>query len=71
MTTLHVATVPPQLDLVVLERILGSLETTLVGLGATRVWVDVDGHSLAVMAELHDSTGSPGRPVGTMRTDSC
>ncbi len=54
MKAIHVASVPLQLDLAVLDKVLGGLESMLVDLGADRVWVDVDESALAVMAELPD-----------------
>jgi hypothetical protein len=60
---IHVATVPPQLDLTVLEVVMSGIESALLGLGADRIWVDVDGPALAVMAELPEVL--PRRPQPT------
>jgi hypothetical protein len=48
----HVATVSPDLSLLVLDRVLSGLESALVQLGANRVWIDPDRPGLSVMAEL-------------------
>lgn len=43
---------PASLDLAVLDHLLHSLESTLVGLGARHVWIDPSRPELAVMADL-------------------
>lgn len=53
MNAIHAATIPPDLDLKVLDAVLGALEVALLQVGAERVWI-ADGPALAVMAELPD-----------------
>lgn len=74
MNAIHVATVSSRLDLVVLERVLGGLESALAGLKATRIWVDLDGADLAdlaVMAELPDGAGESFQPVSGLAARRC
>jgi hypothetical protein len=52
VATVHVLTMPLNLPLTVLDRVLLGVETALVELGATAVWIDPDRPALAVMAEL-------------------
>ena len=63
MKTIHVVTVPPQLDITVLDKLLGGIETTLTELGAGNVWIDLDSPALAVMAALPDDLAGDGTPT--------
>ena len=51
----HVATVPADLDMVVLDGVFTALESALGDLGAARVWIDRDRPAFTVMAELPTS----------------
>lgn len=63
MTAIHVATVPPGLDLTILDTVLGGLESALLDLGAARVWIATDRPGLMVMAELPDTSVEQAAPV--------
>lgn len=51
----HVATVPAELSEDVRDRLLTAIEQALVGLGASRVWIDATVSDFAVMAVLSNS----------------
>ena len=63
MKAIQVATVSPELDLAVLDSVLSGIESALLGLGADRIWVDVDGPALTVMAELPEDLPLGPQPV--------
>ena len=63
MKIIQVATVPPQLDLAVLDSVLSGIESALLGLGADRIWVDAAGPALTVMAELPENLARGPQPV--------
>ncbi len=70
--TIHVMTMPPDLDLALLGGLLGGIESTLLRLGAHRVWVDRNEcPALAIMAEMPDDVDA--RPCGLdqIATSSC
>jgi hypothetical protein len=58
VTTVHVLTLPLNLPMTVLDRVLLGVETALAELGATAVWIDPDRPALAVMAELPTTSGT-------------
>ena len=47
-------TVPPYLDLKVLDGVLSAVERALLNLGASKIWVAPERPLLTVMAELPD-----------------
>ena len=63
MQATHVATISPDLNLELLDAVLGALEAALLQAGADRVWI-ADGPALAVMVEL------PDEPTSDLATDS-
>lgn len=69
--TIHVVTVPPELDLPVLDRVLGGVESVLLDMGAQRVWVDAGGPALAVMAEVPDGLSRSTRRTKAQEAISC
>lgn len=71
MKPIHVVTVPPQLDLVVLDKVLGAVESTLMELGADHVWVEAEGPALAVMAELPNDPAREARIDQLLAARSC
>ena len=71
MKAVQLATVSPDLDLVVLDRVFGGVEAALADLGAGRVWVDVDGLSFAVIAELPDDIVDGTRRTHGTASGSC
>lgn len=72
---IHVATIPIDLDLAILDRVLGGVEAALRDFGAVRVWIAPDAPQLTVLAELpgQQSSGeqSPGQVVGASTRLSC
>ncbi|GAB6987724.1 hypothetical protein [Nocardioides pyridinolyticus] len=62
MNATHVATIPPDLSLKLLDAVLGALEAALLQVGAERVWV-ADGPALEVMVDF------PNEPTSELATN--
>ena len=54
LRTVHVMTLPPGLQIGVLDGVLSAVEVALIDLGASNVWVAPDRPALTVMADLPD-----------------